>query len=485
MARASFQTGVMRPSPLLAAYDSTWKALDAKNRTNILADAQDLDEAKFEEEKYQYQDTGRAYTKSATAMNNQNVLNKAYELDKAKEGDSILDVIYDAQTNLNSKFDPFKSGISAKDLIQQDESGALSFNKDLDVNTFGSSMSMNEIRAKVTDELVGEAASTYPNLDESDIRRAINQNWETIYGEQMNSFYNDFNRYIGQAFQDELGTGNVTGEQVSEFLGQNPQLHNILAPGLIASGQDPNTLQYGVGGYNINLGIDKASWEKNKQASQDFTYKLEYEKDKDDNIIGQKWVKVAVDNKGFEEDSSKKKAETSVKGSTNKDTTSLDYDNFDTESGHADSAFMTFNNFNDSNMTGSQSFEDQPQAVRKKYYRQINDEFSNWYNSKGWGAVNNISITAGSDGNDYINIDYNAGNFLDGMWRDDQLLIKYTSDGRPYATMEGEWGDNNEHTIWLDDSWNEQGYDSISEFIAMNIYYKSDSSNSTWEHMGD
>ena len=104
MARASFQTGVMRPSPLLAAYDSTWKALDAKNRTNILADAQDLDEAKFEEEKYQYQDTGRAYTKSATAMNNQNVLNKAYELDKAKEGDSILDVIYDAQTNLNSKF---------------------------------------------------------------------------------------------------------------------------------------------------------------------------------------------------------------------------------------------------------------------------------------------------------------------------------------------------------------------------------------------
>ena len=168
-------------------------------------------------------------------------------------------------------------------------------------------MGMNEIRAKVTDELVASASEAYPNLDEADIRRAVNQNWETIYGEQMNSFYNDFNRYLGQAFQDELKSGNVTGDQVSEFLGQNPQLHNILAPGLIASGQDPNMLQYGVGGHNINLGIDKASWEKNKLASQDYTYEWRYETDSDGNIIGQKWVKVPVDNKGFEEKSSKSK----------------------------------------------------------------------------------------------------------------------------------------------------------------------------------
>ena len=71
-------------------------------------------------------------------------------------------------------------------------------------------------------------------------------------------------------------------------------------------------LQYGVGGYDINLGIDKASHDKIKQANQDFTYELEMTKDDDGNITGQRWKKVAVENKGFGSksgDSTKDKAE--------------------------------------------------------------------------------------------------------------------------------------------------------------------------------
>ena len=143
--------------------------------------------------------------------------------------------------------------------------------------------------------------------------------------------------------------------------------------------------------------------------------------------------------------------------------TDPNYDNFETST----SFYQDFNlmsNYNSSSVSGNVDFTEQPKETRKEYFNQINKEYTQWWANEGWGPGSSVNIKA-TDSGDVITFGWGIG-FIDQMNRDYSYPVKYTSDGRPYATVEGQWGNNNEHTVWLDDTWNDLGYTSISDYIA-------------------
>ena len=82
----------------------------------------------------------------------------------------------------------------------------------------------------------------------------------------------------------------------------------------------------------------------------------------------------------------------------------------------------------------------------------------------------------------YVNFDFGVGNFIDYLNRDNREIPIQYNQGKPYVTIEGEWGSNDAHTIWLDDTWKNKGYRSMGEYIAAAI----DSSNPrNTQHMGN
>jgi hypothetical protein len=68
------------------------------------------------------------------------------------------------------------------------------------------------------------------------------------------------------------------------------------------------------------------------------------------------------------------------------------------------------------------------------------------------------------------------------VFRNEDYPIQYDNSGIPYVTIESQWGNNDEHTLWLDDTWARLGYDSIGEYMAHATSFKNPNDQ---RHMGD
>jgi hypothetical protein len=119
--------------------------------------------------------------------------------------------------------------------------------------------------------------------------------------------------------------------------------------------------------------------------------------------------------------------------------------------------------------------------VRQTYFNQLQSDYNKYYQNN-IGFMSNFSVphtfqvNTTADGKEFVNFEYGVGNFFDKANRDNSNIpVKYDN-GKPYVTIEGEFGNNDEHTIWLDDTWNNLGFNSIGEYIAYAMNYKGDSS---------
>lgn len=130
------------------------------------------------------------------------------------------------------------------------------------------------------------------------------------------------------------------------------------------------------------------------------------------------------------------------------------------------------------------------QDQRKEYYSSIESNYSQAYEStKGaWDIPYEFKVKSTKNG-DFVDFTFGVGNFIDKANRDNRnIKVKYDN-GKPYVTIESQWGNNDEHTIWLDDqTWKDMGFSSQGEYIKNAIQYKGDSKylkDLGHKHMGD
>lgn len=130
------------------------------------------------------------------------------------------------------------------------------------------------------------------------------------------------------------------------------------------------------------------------------------------------------------------------------------------------------------------------QDQRKNYFGGIKDDYKKSFaNQSGmWDTPYEFDVKSTKNG-DFVNFTFGAGNFIDKANRDNtNIKVKYDK-GKPYVTIESQWGNNDEHTIWLDDqTWKDMGFSSQGDYIRNAIQYKGDSKylkNLGHKHMGD
>ena len=130
------------------------------------------------------------------------------------------------------------------------------------------------------------------------------------------------------------------------------------------------------------------------------------------------------------------------------------------------------------------------QDQRKGYFGGIEAEYEKSYaNQSGmWDTPYEFKVKSTKNG-DFVDFTFGAGNFIDKANRDNRnVKVKY-DDGKPYVTIESQWGNNDEHTIWLDDqTWKDMGFANQGDYIRNAIQYKGDSKylkELGHKHMGD
>lgn len=130
------------------------------------------------------------------------------------------------------------------------------------------------------------------------------------------------------------------------------------------------------------------------------------------------------------------------------------------------------------------------QDQRKGYFGGIEKNYEDAVGkAKGlWDIPYEFKVKSTKNG-DFVDFTFGAGNFIDKANRDNRnIKVKY-DDGKPYITIESQWGNNDEHTIWLDDkTWKDMGFSSQGEYIYNAIHYKGDSKylkDLGHKHMGD
>ena len=471
-------------TPLLEAY-STTKQLKQKDRALDIDEAykQGLinnDEARILIQENRLAFDERRYDTTESQLDFANIDNikttskiNQYNLDQSKLAKELELIKGQATSRLTQDFN-LPDTVTAENLFTVDNEGNYQLNPDFTTENLGVQQDINKMRTDLINDLTAE----YPDLDQREINKLINDNWESIYGENMNAFYDNTNKFLTQAWQDEYKNadtnkdGEISAEEskalndkLAKFIGTNPEIRNLLAPGMLAGGMDPNMMMYNIGGQNVNIAGDAANYARMKKLSDEFTWSLEV----DDETGATTWKKVP-------------KPKPQAKKEPGGTADDPDYDNFTTVADYSGNDFKLLSNYNYSDLSGNKSFQRLPREKRNEYYKQIKKDYDAWWAKDGWGAGGSIEVRA-SDGGDTVTFGWGAA-FIDQMNRDYTYPIKY-KDGRPYATIEGEWGNNDEHTIWLDDTWEKLGYNNISAYIADAVYYKSDSDYSTWEHMGD
>ena len=199
-----------------------------------------------------------------------------------KEKTKLLDLLKnDATDTLNDLF-TLPDDISAADLITVDKDGNFQLDENF-ADSFGGTQNANTMRIDLIDGL----AERHTNLTRNEISKLVGDNWDDIYGQNLNSQMYDLNQYLTQAWQGEYKNADTNGDgtvdveeskemnkRLSEFIGTNKDIRNILSPGMLASGINPELMQYNIAGENVNIAGDPANYERMRKLTEDFTWTM-------------------------------------------------------------------------------------------------------------------------------------------------------------------------------------------------------------------
>ena len=302
----AFRVGQLNDTPLLSAYATQRQLQHQDKKLNLEEQALDIEKAykeglisnqerelllnenKFNFDKKQYEEVGKDYTKSMTAGNNVTTATNQWNLDRGKE-DYETNLISNALLNdMNSTY--FNTpDMKPEDLITYDsETGNFAFNPQFTADNYGPAMNAQDMRRDLTER----AIKANPDVDSRVISQKINENFDKIYGDNMNAFHHDFSQYLGQAYQNELQNADIDGdgkvspkeskefkEKLNQFIGTNENFFNVMSPGLMAMGMDPSAMMVNIAGTNVPVTSDAASYQNVVNKSKDFDWKLDIDKD--------------------------------------------------------------------------------------------------------------------------------------------------------------------------------------------------------------
>ena len=362
-------------------------------------------------------------------------------IDDAKKT-KILDNVLQSGTGLLDDKNLFNyggdSGISAADLFIQGDDGDYIVNPayDATANALGNTTG-KDYRVDIQNQLYDLYKDDIDagTIDKGDIDEIIQSNWiggdgKNIYGERYQAGGEAFNKYLSEAYSDDIQKDGIDVDAFNKMIGTNKEIFNTLSPGLMLAGQTADKLGYGLGGNTIPLNLtdyDKAkSLLSDYQIVQDTDGNYQYKKIK---------IDTADDTTDTPQNNPKVKYDTKGQG----------YTDLSTENTNKDWAGMFA-------------------------------EFTKSTNSADMGQYGTLGITQKAKGNDSafyatLPIYGSLGGLLPA--RDfEEKEIRLDLDGRPYFDIEGTFGAK-ESRIYLDETWKDEGFKSQADYIkhqAQQVY---------------
>ena len=186
------------------------------------------------------------------------------DIDDVKK-QKILDNVLQSGTGLledKNLFSGFEDKIAAKDLFIKNDSGDYVVNPSYSANLFGFGDSSGvEHRKSIQNQLYETYADDIASgtIDKGDIDEVINKNWvggeNDIWGGRYQSGTEAFNKYLSEAYSDDIQNKDIDVDKFNKMIGTNPELFNTLAPGLMLAGQSADKLGYGLGGNTIPFNL--------------------------------------------------------------------------------------------------------------------------------------------------------------------------------------------------------------------------------------